>query len=177
VPSGASVSAQRIAIDQLWPAVWVDHADVTQEERMDVRKSLLPLIAALAVFVLIGHGAPADAQCVTTNVSSGASPMFIVKTISNANTCTLTMFNNADCFPGGNYPPTIGMTRMSVRMLPLSATPFMGFSNPSCGWACDCGAVTSNASDGLPVELMEFEIEDDESSESADDEDDNSSSD
>ena len=145
---------------------------------MDVRKSLLPLIAALAVFVLIGHGAPADAQCVTSITSSGGGPTatFIAKAVTNATMCTLTAFNDADCHPGGNYPPVIGVMLTTPNVY-LSATRYMGMSNPSCGWTCDCGAVTSNASDGLPVELMEFEIEDDESSESADDEDDNSSSD
>ena len=137
---------------------------------MDVCKLGFRLTSALALAVFVGYGTPASAQCSPTVYSmSGGPPIFIIKAVPAATMCTLTMFNNADCFPGGNYPPAIGaMTSgMSIYLSATQVTSPMVLTNPSCGWICNCSpggttvaVTTSAASDGLPVELMDFAIED-----------------
>jgi hypothetical protein len=74
--------------------------------------------------------------------------------------CTIVGINNASCFPltAGQFVGT------------LSAKATFGATNPSCMWMCACAApglvpVSINSSDGLPVELLEFEVEDGEPAE------------
>ena len=92
--------------------------------------------------------------------TGGMSPAYIYvgKTITNASTCTLTGFNNViGCLPGG-FPPT--MTGAMNAGSYVSASANTTVTGAFCAWNCNCGQVTvSSANDGLPVELLEFEVD------------------
>lgn len=65
-----------------------------------------------------------------------------------ATTCALTMSNNANC--------SIGMAATFLQTFHAVQTG----PNPSCQWSCTaCPEVTLDTADGLPVELLEFDIE------------------
>ena len=51
----------------------------------------------------------------------------------------------------------IGATGSSIVVY---ASAYTTATNPSCAWACACGTVVIDSSDGLPVELMAFEAGD-----------------
>ena len=112
---------------------------------------------ALGIFVLVlvvflPTPPQAGAQCVVTNtvVQDFTTLIIVDKTLSAATTCTLTMMNASFCFP--SYAP--------ANTAVLVASAFTATANPSCAWTCGCGSVTTDGSDGLPVELMEFSIDD-----------------
>ena len=129
---------------------------------MDIRKSSFRTLFLLALISLFALPLPLGSQCMTAITAMGTSGtpayVYIGKSATNANTCTLTMFMNAfGCFPGNQFPPVTGVTGMGGM---LTASAYTTATNPSCGWVCDCGAITIDTGDGLPVELMGFEIED-----------------
>ena len=141
------------------------------------RQSPFKVILLLAVVSLMLHAVPAPAQCVVTGTTNGTDGMgnnTAYKNVTNATKCQLTGFNNVvECNPGGAPPTMTGATRMSG---PLTATAAPMAVNPFCNWKCDCpgslgtpGVYTvqvtiSGPDGGLPVELMDFEIEDGEES-------------
>ncbi len=66
-----------------------------------------------------------------------------------ATSCAVTMSNNANC--------TLTMATMYIHTFNAVQTG----PNPSCQWSCSaCPTVTLDTADGLPVELLEFDIED-----------------
>lgn len=132
-----------------------------------VRRSSFRLVAFLAVVALMAHGAPAQAQCSVTNAGGGttAGNIYVYKTVAAATKCKLTGFNNVlECHPGGQPPTMTGATRLN-GFVTATAAPMA--INPYCKWKCYCptgpttAQVTISGSDGLPVELMDFAIEDD----------------
>ena len=120
----------------------------------------------LVLVCLVALPLSLSSQCNTTNITGGTYTntttgslpyYYVTKTISNANTCTLTMFMSILlCDPGGE-PVATGATGMTGM---LTASAYTTATNPSCGWICDCGAVVIDGSSGLPVELMDFAVED-----------------
>ena len=122
------------------------------------------LMVGLCLFQMASS--PARAQCAATIVTFGPQTdyIYIVKSVPDATYCRLSAFDGrVDCFPGGNYPPFIGATRAGGT---LSATHRQPYGNPPyCRWTCRCPAgpttitVTTDGSDGLPIELMGFTVE------------------
>jgi len=115
---------------------------------------LIPMLMLVGLFILPTCG---QSQCVTTNVYVGSATApgppynFVIKYMSAPGSCTLTMTMNArNCNPG-----TAGFST-SLLWAYANTTAV----SPSCQWACDCGTVTTDSSDGLPVELMSFSVED-----------------
>ena len=111
------------------------------------------LLLSLGLSVL---PAKLDAQCVTNVVSSytdtvnGMNYQFISKSIATTGTCTRTMTNNViGCGPAG----------MNPGINAVWASAYTAATSPSCDWVCECGPVTIDGSDGLPVELLGFEID------------------
>jgi len=92
---------------------------------------------------------PARAQCVVTNTlpSTLTMTVFIVKYLSMSTTCSTTAMNAFLCSPTA---PAFVMT--------LSASAYTSTTNPFCSFNCGCGTVTIDGSDGLPVELMDFDV-------------------
>ena len=128
---------------------------------MRTHKSRLLLTSALAFACFFIQTLPVGSQCMLTGSSSGTGGggtyRYVVQTFSDASSCSLTMFMNAfACFPGGQTPtgPNLGITGSYT----LTASARTTATNPSCQWDCNCGTVTINAADGLPVELMDFGI-------------------
>ena len=142
---------------------------------MPTRLSRFWLVPVLALVCLCAQPVAVQAQCVTTGgvmVSTpGANTMIAYYNLTAPGMCMSVAANNAACFPASTNQTTTF----------LSASAMTPVTNPSCSWTCNCGTGTQNfsidSSDGLPVELMDFEVEDDESSESAEDEDADSSAD
>lgn len=122
---------------------------------MPIRKSTIWLAAVLILAALVGRPAPVGAQCVVTNTDTGSNVamtyMYVNKTLTAPYFCTLTMSMNVIAC---NLSGGAGTTNV------LSASAFNTAVNPTCGWNCACGIVTIDGSDGLPVELMEFSVED-----------------
>ncbi len=124
------------------------------------------LIAILAVVLFAP--APVDSQCAVTNTTPGfTSPSFIqiYKTLSMAGDCVTTMSNAFGC---GRAPAASMATMLIASALPMSTM------NPYCNWVCDCGAgytaesISTGPADGLPVELMDFSIDDEDATGSLD---------
>ena len=68
--------------------------------------------------------------------------------------CVATASNAYGCYPA------LAPDTMNVSFLLASAmTATTMTMNVSCVWDCDCGTVTIDNSDGLPVELMEFAVD------------------
>ena len=102
------------------------------------------VIAGLLVVPQIAYG-----QCMVTSTNVGTTGGFpyVVKTLSLSTFCQATSSFNATCTPGGG----------GASNLFLSAT--ASGPNPSCQWNCGCGTVRIDGTDGLPVELLEFEVD------------------
>ncbi len=93
------------------------------------------------------------------NRTNPSQTVYIAKRLDMARACsTLVPGMNAFCNPGSLAPhPT------NTMVLAGSAFNSDITMNPTCSWTCTgCGAIPiSAASDGLPVELMDFSVEDD----------------
>lgn len=79
----------------------------------------------------------------------------IYKVLTAVQTCSTVMMNSAFCNPGVPAPTgTLAAQAFGAQITMM----------PSCAWNCTgaCGATvsTTGPGDGLPVELMEFSIED-----------------
>ena len=136
--------------------------------------TLAPVLTLMMILAaLLFQPAPAEAQCGYTMVDytymvGGYDVVKKYVTVSCMGPPTATMATPDLCAPAVATVTRMTLTASAMTMLP---------SPPSCRWACPCGTVTIDSSDGLPVELMEFEVDDDESSASAEDEDDSDTSD
>lgn len=120
-----------------------------------------PLISLALLFVSLSLlPGSVMGQCVVINTmsytTSAPATVFITKTLSSAAMCRVTVSGDgaAQCFPGTMY--------FNTAMLYAVRTG--GSPDPFCNWECDCGTgapphVTTGTSDGLPVELMEFQID------------------
>lgn len=119
---------------------------------MDFRKSRRWLLPVLILAVLLIQPVELKSQCMvsTTNSNAGPTAVQVYKILSGSYFCSLTMQNAVFC-----SPTAMGNTTAFLLATALTAT-----ANPSCAWNCACGSITIDGSDGLPVELMDFEIAD-----------------
>ena len=94
-------------------------------------------------------------QCMiaSTQMSTFGTTMTVVKVLSTPTTCTRNVNNAASCNPAGPlFTTALFASAMSASTMTMAV---------SCGWTCGCGTVTiDGATDGLPVELMDFEVVD-----------------
>ncbi len=118
---------------------------------MKIRNGRPWFIPVLLIFGALTIPVSSQAQCVVSSSNASSTPptIFVFKTLSTVVNCALTMSMNVlGCFPTAGTSTSI-----------LSASASTAATNPSCAWACDCGGVTIDSSNGLPVELMEFSVE------------------
>lgn len=106
---------------------------------------------SLIVIAFLAVAPKSFAGCATTPSFSMMGSMFtVLKFISNQ-VCTRTMIMAANCTPIG---PTA-----TTGLLGSANTASTMTMSVSCGWNCACGQVTiTGVADGLPVELLEYEI-------------------
>jgi len=96
----------------------------------------------------------AQAQCMVTNTSVfvGATYTYVKKTLNGTYICSLVTSNNASL-----CAPAVPLPRMT-----LTASASSVAIAPSCSFACTggtaCASITITGADGLPVELLEFKI-------------------
>ena len=129
------------------------------------RSSPIRLVSALALVCLLVIPAGLESQCATNAMApfTFLGDTFVTKTIVPNASCMTVAMNAMTCFPGA-----VSMNGMSLFAVRAPAT-----TNAYCNWVCNCPgspaqAITiSAAADGLPVELMDFGIEADETSGSA----------
>ena len=118
---------------------------------MKTRISVLQLATwVLATSVLL-FPADGNSQCMTTTVmkNTGGGSVQVYKILSAVYNCNLTMQNAFFC-----SPTTLGNTTSFLLATAMTAT-----VQPSCVWNCACGTVTiDGANGGLPVELTEFSV-------------------
>ena len=83
-----------------------------------------------------------------------AAPMSILidrrVTFNPLTLCTTAMSNNAGCARDGGTPMLLIATAVGTQLT----------MNPSCSWNCGvCGTIVTNgANNGLPVELLDFQV-------------------
>ena len=128
------------------------------EEEVNARKSRFWLVPALVLACLLVQPVGVASQCMVMSTPTGtlSAGMIItaLKVLSTAANCSLTMTMAASCNPVG---PSVTASLFASAHTSTTAT-----MSVSCGWNCGCGAVTIDGTDGLPVELMDFGIEDEE---------------
>ncbi len=138
---------------------------------MRIRIQPFWLAAVLVLVCALVQPFPVSSQCVTGMSTMGTTStpayIYIQRTFTNATQCHLTMFMNVKaCFPGGQTPvgPFTSVTRVNGA---VTASAFTTATNVSCGWVCmPCGSIVVNgANDDLPVELMDFSVDGDETDE------------
>ena len=131
---------------------------------MNTNKSRIWMLSVLALAGVLIRPLSANAQCMTVITNGPATATqgtemyrFIGKSITNGTMCTLTGYNNVrGCNPGMNPPTMTGSTNAGSY---VSASALLTQMNPFCAWNCNCGQVVINgASDGLPVELLDFKV-------------------
>ena len=89
------------------------------------------------------------------NCSGMVCQATVHKNVYQGYICSLTMSTNANC----NGPGSIGLTASMTAMFTGTGTDI----SPICAWNCCyiAGIVTMTMSDGLPVELLEFSTDSD----------------
>ncbi len=132
---------------------------------MHIHGSKFWLGSILLVICLALQPMAIEAQCITASTSMGTGTQggmnyrYGAKILSSAEQCTLTMqMNMIDCDPNPSASTSF-----------LSGAAFTTAVSPTCAWACACGTVTITNVD-LPVELMEFSVEDNQDSGLSDEE-------
>ncbi len=124
---------------------------------MNTHKPRLWPLLVLIVASLVLQPARMEAGCPVTFTSNQmiGNAYTILKFLAFT-TCTRTMNMAMTCSPTGPIATT--------GLLARATTGTIATMSVSCGWTCGCGGVTTDgASDGLPVELMDFGFEDEES--------------
>ena len=110
---------------------------------------------SIAVAVLVACAlvpSQAMAQCSVTFTATGSYTMggmdvnYVIKYLSTTYTCTVSMSTNVIACNGG------------VNTTAVSGTAYPSIPSAACGFNCDCGTVTIDGSDGLPVELLDFSV-------------------
>ena len=113
---------------------------------------LVASVAAVVSLVVLPVGLEAQCGVANTVVTTSTGYVTVVKTLSAIYLCQLMMPTNAvNCFPNNTATP--------VPASYLSAAAATAMVSPFCNWMCNCGPVSINSSDGLPVELMAFSVE------------------
>lgn len=130
---------------------------------MKTRGSLSWLGLIVIMVCLLAQPAGVLAQCMVSNttvsdsVAMGSPYTEVMKTLNGTYLCNRVMSSMVSlCAPGA------AMNRMT-----LTASAPAGTTNPSCEFYCTGGAacvsIVIDGSDGLPVELMDFGFEDEQS--------------
>ena len=118
------------------------------------------MIVILACLIAAPTEAISFASChvtMTLKQPNPTSPTSILKylTATPATGCGSPMGMGANCYsfptPGTTATPPFTFTAVGAIK---STGP-----SPYCSWVCNCGIITVDGSDGLPVELMDFSIE------------------
>ncbi|MCP4593715.1 MAG: hypothetical protein GY842_23520, partial [bacterium] len=123
---------------------------------MEVRQSRSWLVVALILVALVVGPVAVQAQCAvaSTNQTSFPGTIVVTKTLTTSGTCHTVANNNVlACAPGA----------ASVTTKYLVASASTAATNPLCSWQCTCdgsGNIRIDKTDGLPVELMDFEVVD-----------------
>lgn len=111
----------------------------------------------LGVVSTLGISPRAEAQCAvtTTMVNTFGTAISVYKNLSVPATCMSLMNQNVNaCFPTASPNNTTILVASANTMAMM----------PSCSWSCMCGTATitvvTDSSDGLPVELLEFSVDD-----------------
>lgn len=132
---------------------------------LDTHKTRFPLGLILVLTGLLAVSGRVESQCMvaTTGMNTFPNPttptlIIVTKTLSAPYACRTTMMNASFCFPSAVTATT---SQLVASALAVTA-------NPSCAWSCmGCAGsaphVTIDVSDGLPVELLDFSVGDDES--------------
>ncbi len=159
----------------MWGAATVARLKVEMEARELVKNR--SLVGFALVMVIIGslvspvalQSQTSYTQPNTTNVCVAATLKYfnpnmtsptvvavIAKFLTAPRVCSSVAMNNAFCNPGvAALTSTLAATAIGSQITMM----------PSCQWACaGCPNVTTSGGDGLPVELMGFGFEDDETS-------------
>ncbi len=124
-----------------------------------MKKRISPILlgSALILISFFAQPLPVESQCMVTNTvvfpapSPGSPYTVVYKYLNGGYLCNRVASNNVSlCAPG---PAAIVRTT-------LTASANTTATNPSCQFSCTggCGTITIDRNDGLPVELMEFEI-------------------
>lgn len=114
--------------------------------------SILLLLCLLLQPVGIGAQCMVASTSMGTGTQGGMNYRYGVKILSAPYQCTVTMqMNMIGCSPDPSSDTSF-----------LSGAAFTTAVDPTCSWTCACGAVTITNVD-LPVELMDFAIEDESS--------------
>ncbi len=125
---------------------------------MDTRKSKLSLVSALTLVCLLALPATVVPQCMVAGTNTGMPGTMtfeVTKTLSAMYVCSsvFAQMNAVNCSPSSGGANTTYLTAEA-----MTAT-----TNPQCVWTCACGMVAIDGGDGLPVELMDFGFEYEES--------------
>ena len=117
------------------------------------------VLTAIVLLSLLAQPA-AQAQCATVGGSTTSNffAIYVDKGLNKVAACELVLSQNVL----GCSPATLSDVFKLAAIAKLSAT------SPVCQWQCDCGSgyrsqlLTIDGSDGLPVELMSFSVDDEE---------------
>ncbi len=115
---------------------------------------LWPLLVLIVASIFI-QPARVESGCAVTSTSNQmiGNAYTILKFLGGFTNCTRTMNMAMTCSPAGPLSTS--------GLLARATTGTIATMSVSCGWTCGCGGVTTDGSDGLPVELMDFAVEDD----------------
>ena len=124
------------------------------------------LFAALLMGGLVSAPGVAEAQCVqNVQTSFNGTYQTVIKTLSRNMQCRKTTGVGATC-----YPNVVGFVYVGTPAQ-ISARVTISAPKAKCGWVCTCPGdggdqtITIDGSDGLPVELMSFSVDDEETGE------------
>lgn len=127
-------------------------------------------IVSVVVCGLFLSTMPAASQCMvastptTMGTQGGMAYIGVSKVLSGSYLCSLKV--------SSNVIPFCNLAGGAATVTYLTAAAFTTAANPICQWSCDCGmgpeSIAIDGNDGLPVELMEFSVEDGEAGEPAD---------
>lgn len=130
---------------------------------MVTRHSRFWLIPLLALSVPLVHPTPVESQCTAALQPPGTygtfpSAYIVVRRVLNASyVCQNVAANNQR----GCYPTAAQVSAYQT----LTASAYTTATNPSCQWQCACATqsptFTTGTENGLPVELMDFAVEED----------------
>ena len=113
--------------------------------------------ALLCLFLMaLGPWGAAHAQCMLggTTTQMFGNTISVIQYFPGPENCSLVSSNAQFCFPS-DMAMKVSVTFGLQASANLTAT-----TAPFCEWNCDCGTARIDGSDGLPVELLEFEIDD-----------------
>lgn len=113
--------------------------------------------APVLILACLPLGVEAQCNVIMTTTFTVGPTMVVNKQLSAPALCVSTGMNAQTCYPGP--------VAMTLTVLTAAANVTATVS-PYCNWDCNCGTgapphVITDGSDGLPVELMEFSVSQD----------------